>query len=126
MKPCGVRIWTTDLEKTRSFYTKVLPFTVKVDGAADGFVIIGTESIDLILEADDGEWSARHTALSFWVDDIHATADEMKAKGAEFVSDPEQQFWGGWLADFKDCTGNTLTLVQNPDSRTKVSQLSLR
>jgi len=23
------------------------------------------------------------------------------------------QGWGGWLADFKDCSGNTLTLVQN-------------
>jgi len=104
-----------DLEKSRSFYTEVLPFAVKVDGIDDGFVIIGTESIDLILEADDGEWSARHIALSFWVDDIHATADEMKAKGVEFFSGPEQQFWDEWLADFKDCKGNTLTLVQNPD-----------
>ncbi|MEM9282804.1 MAG: VOC family protein [Verrucomicrobiota bacterium] len=115
MKPCGVRIWTDDLAKSRAFYTEVLPFKVNVDGMADGFVIIGTDSIDLILEADDGGWSARHTALSFWVDDIHATTDELKEKGVEFVSGPEQQFWGGWLADFKDCTGNTLTLVQNAD-----------
>ncbi|NRB75919.1 MAG: hypothetical protein HRU46_16285 [Verrucomicrobiales bacterium] len=64
MKPCGVCTGTTDLEKSRLFYTEVLPFTVKVDGIDDGFIIIGTESIDLILEADDGEWSARHTALS--------------------------------------------------------------
>lgn len=115
MKPCGVRIWTEDLAESRAFYTEVLPFTVKVDGEKDGFVIIGTPSIDLLLEADDGTWTGRHTALSFWVDDIQASHKELTGKGVEFVSGPEQQFWGGWLADFKDCSGNILTLVQNPD-----------
>jgi predicted enzyme related to lactoylglutathione lyase len=114
MRPCAVRIWTTDLEKSRAFYTETLPFEVKIDGAEDGYIIIGTPSIDLLLEADDGEWSARHTALSFWVDDIHDTFHELTEKGVEFVCEPEQQFWGGWLADFKDCSGNILTLVQNP------------
>jgi len=35
-------------------------------------------------------------------------------KGVEFVEEPTRQFWGGWLADFRDPTGNVLTLVQNP------------
>ncbi len=115
MKPCGIRIWTNDLVKSRAFYSEVLPFEVKIDGAEDGYVIIGTDSIDLILGNDDGEWSARHTGLSFWVDDIQASYREMASKGVAFVGEPEQQFWGGWLVDFKDCSGNTLTLVQNPD-----------
>lgn len=114
MKPCAVRIWTDDLAASRSFYTEVLPFEVKIDGTDDGFVIFGTPSIDILLEADEGEWVGRFTALSFWVDDIHATHRDLVAKGVEFVEEPQQQFWGGWLADFKDNRGNVLTLVQNP------------
>ena len=56
MKPCGVRIWTDKLAESRRFYSEVLPFEMKIDGESDGYVIIGTPSIDLILEADDGEW----------------------------------------------------------------------
>ncbi len=115
MKPCGVRIWTDKLAESRQFYSQVLPFEVKIDGEGDGYVIIGTQSVDLILESDEGEWVGRHTALSFWVDDIHESHRELTGKGVEFVSGPEQQFWGGWLADFKDNVGNVLTLVQNPN-----------
>ena len=115
MKPCGFRIWTDDLAASRAFYTGVLPFQVKVDGFDQGWVIVGTPTIDLILESDDGAESSRYTGLSFWVDDIHATHRDLSGKGVHFVSDPQQQEWGGWLVDFKDCTGNTLTLVQNPD-----------
>lgn len=115
MKPCGIRIWTDKLEESRAFYTETLPFKVNVDGSDQGWIIIGTPSIDLILEADAGAESSRYIGLSFWVDDIQATYGELTEKGVEFVSEPKQQEWGGWLADFKDCTGNTLTLVQNPD-----------
>lgn len=116
MKPCAARIWTDSLEKSLQFYTEVLPFSVKIDGSKDGWIIVGTPSIDLILESDDGEWSSRYIGLSFWVDDIQQTYAELSEKGVEFVVPPKRQDWGGWLADFKDCTGNTLTLVQNPTS----------
>jgi len=115
MKPCGIRIWTDQLEKTRAFYTETLPFEVKIDGSEDGWIIVGTPTIDLILENDDGSESSRYIGLSFWVEDIEATYRDLKAKKVEFVSRPTEQEWGGWLADFKDCTGNVLTLVQNPD-----------
>lgn len=116
MRPCAVRIWTNRLEKSLRFYTEILPFSIKIDGSEDGWIIIGTPSIDLILEADDGEWSARYIGLSFWVDDIRQTHVALCDQGVEFVAPPKQQDWGGWLADFKDCTGNILTLVQNPSS----------
>ncbi len=115
MKPCAVRIWTDRLEESRDFYTKVLPFVVKVDGTADGWIILGTDSIDLILERDGGDWSARYTALSLWVDDIHETVRQLRNRGVNIVSGPTRQDWGGWLCDFQDNTGNTLTLVQNPE-----------
>ena len=113
MKPCAVRIWTDNLEKTRAFYTETLPFEMKFDGADQGWIIVETPSIDLILEADDGGSGSRYVGLSFWVDDIQETYRELSGKGVEFVDQPRKQEWGGWLADFKDCTGNTLTLVQN-------------
>ena len=54
--------------------------------------------------------------------DIQSTYRELKEKGVEFVSTPEQQEWGGWLVDFKDTTGNTLTFVQNgPKGQSHVS-----
>ena len=115
MKPCGVRIWTDRLEESRDFYTKTLPFQVNFDGSDQGWIIIGTETIDLILEKDEGEWVGRFTALSLFVDDIHATVDELREEEVEIVSGPSQQEWGGGLCDFKDNVGNTLTLVQNPE-----------
>lgn len=113
MKPCGVRIWTDRLPESRDFYTQTLPFEIKFDGFEDGWVIIGTPTIDLILEADDGIESSRYVGLSFRVDDIQHSYMELQSKGVEFVNPPVKQEWGGWLADFKDCTGNVLTLVQD-------------
>ncbi|MDA7922013.1 VOC family protein [Verrucomicrobiales bacterium] len=115
MKPCGLRIWTNRLAESRAFYTEILPFKVNFGGSDQGWIIIGTPSIDLILESDEGAESSRYTGLSFWVDDIQTTYRDLSEKGVEFVSPPQKQEWGGWLADFRDCTGNTLTLVQNPD-----------
>lgn len=114
MKPCGIRIWTTDLEASRLFYTETLSFTLKIDGARDGWIIIGTPTIDLIVEIGGKEEASRYVGLSFRVDDIHAVYDDLREREVYFVSPPAQQPWGGWLADFKDCSGNTLTLVQNP------------
>jgi predicted enzyme related to lactoylglutathione lyase len=46
------------------------------------------------------------------VDDIHAEAKRLADAGVEFIREPEQESWGGWVATFKDPDGNLLQLLQ--------------
>ena len=47
--------------------------------------------------------------LSFWCDDVVATAKIMKSKGVEFEADPKKESWGT-SAIFKDPDGNKFVL----------------
>ena len=47
--------------------------------------------------------------LSFWCDDVFATAKIMKANGVEFEKDPKSESWGT-SAIFKDVDGNKFVL----------------
>jgi catechol 2,3-dioxygenase-like lactoylglutathione lyase family enzyme len=48
-------------------------------------------------------------SISFWCDDVFATADVMKQKGVVFAQDPKKEHWGT-SAVFKDPEGNTYVL----------------
>jgi len=47
--------------------------------------------------------------MSFWCDDVFATAKIMKANGVEFEKDPKSESWGT-SAIFKDVDGNKFVL----------------
>jgi catechol 2,3-dioxygenase-like lactoylglutathione lyase family enzyme len=47
--------------------------------------------------------------VSFWCDDVMATAKIMKSKGVEFTQDPKSEEWGT-AAIFKDPDGNQFVL----------------
>jgi hypothetical protein len=47
--------------------------------------------------------------MSFWCDDVFATAKAMKAKGVEFEKDPKKEDWGT-SSIFKDVDGNKFVL----------------
>jgi lactoylglutathione lyase len=47
--------------------------------------------------------------LSFVADDVEETARELKAKGVEFVQEPQKADWGT-AAIFKDPDGNQFVL----------------
>jgi catechol 2,3-dioxygenase-like lactoylglutathione lyase family enzyme len=47
--------------------------------------------------------------LSFWCDDVFATAKIMKSRGVEFAQDPKTEDWGT-AAIFKDVDGNKFVL----------------
>jgi catechol 2,3-dioxygenase-like lactoylglutathione lyase family enzyme len=49
------------------------------------------------------------TSISFWCDDVFATADAMKKKGVVFAKDPKKEQWGS-SAVFKDPDGNLFVL----------------
>ncbi len=48
-------------------------------------------------------------SLSFWCEDVFATAKVMKAKGVEFAKEPIKEHWGS-VAIFKDPDGNQFVL----------------
>jgi len=50
------------------------------------------------------------TSISFWSDDIFATAAAMKRKGVVFAQDPRKEQWG-ISAIFKDPDGNMFVLA---------------
>jgi catechol 2,3-dioxygenase-like lactoylglutathione lyase family enzyme len=47
--------------------------------------------------------------LTFWCDDVMATAKILKAKGVEFAQEPKTEVWGT-MGIFKDPDGNQFVL----------------
>ena len=84
-----------------------------------GFVVYSAGTPNLVVEVSalideiSGEkLVGRLTALSFRVSDINAEYTRLVSTGTSFLSPPEKQSWGGWLAHFNDPDNNVLTLVQ--------------
>jgi predicted enzyme related to lactoylglutathione lyase len=48
-------------------------------------------------------------SMSFWCDDVFATAKTLKAKGVTFAQDPKSETWGS-SAIFQDPDGNRMVL----------------
>jgi predicted enzyme related to lactoylglutathione lyase len=44
-------------------------------------------------------------SMTFWTDDVFATAEQMKKKGVELAAEPKKEVWGT-MAKFKDPDGN--------------------
>lgn len=121
MKLGAARIFVRDIVEARSFYVDRLGLTVETCDDEHGFCMFDTGSTKLIVEAigsdadeDDQQLVGRFTGLSFPVEDIKSKHQQLAAKGIEFTGTPELQYWGGWLATFKDPSGNGLQLVQQP------------
>jgi catechol 2,3-dioxygenase-like lactoylglutathione lyase family enzyme len=121
MNISAVRLWVTDINAAKTFYRDTLQLALTNDWSEHGACVFTAGSITLVVEAADAQTSAdegglvgRLTGISFAVADIHAEVARLKARGVRFDHEPEQQYWGGWLAWFKDPTGNVLELVQNP------------
>ena len=47
--------------------------------------------------------------ITFWADNVEATARELKSKGVQFVMEPKREDWGT-AAAFQDVDGNTFVL----------------
>jgi len=54
------------------------------------------------------------TGISFFVDDMQATYEDLKKKGVRFHLAPRKEKWGGTLANFEDPDGNQFFLLQMP------------
>ena len=98
------------------FFTEKLGFKVATDQPFNEkqrwieLMIPGADT-GLVLFTPDGHESrvGDFQPLSFWCDDVFATAKVMKSKGVEFEADTKKESWGT-SAIFKDVDGNKFVL----------------
>ena len=106
----------TDQDRALKFWTEAVgmkvatdqPFNekqrwieLKIPGADTGISLFTPEGH----EGRIGQFQS----ISFWCDDVFATADAMKRKGTVFAQEPKKEHWGT-SAVFKDADGNTYVL----------------
>jgi catechol 2,3-dioxygenase-like lactoylglutathione lyase family enzyme len=98
------------------FYTEKLGFKVVTDQPfTDGqrwieLLIPGAES-GLALFTPKGHENriGDFQSLSFWCEDVFATAKVLKSKGVAFAQEPKTEVWGS-MAIFRDPDGNQFVL----------------
>jgi catechol 2,3-dioxygenase-like lactoylglutathione lyase family enzyme len=98
------------------FYTEKLGFKVLTDQPFTDkqrwieLLIPGAES-KLALFTPEGHENriGGFQPLTFWCDDIFATAKILKSKGVEFAQEPKTEVWGT-MGIFKDLDGNQFVL----------------
>jgi predicted enzyme related to lactoylglutathione lyase len=111
-----VNVPVKDQDRALEFYTKKLGFRVMTDAPFDGaqrWIELGIPRAEtrLVLFTADGQQAmiGGFMNLSFVADDVEETARELKAKGVEFIQEPEKADWGT-AAIFKDPDGNRFVL----------------
>jgi catechol 2,3-dioxygenase-like lactoylglutathione lyase family enzyme len=96
---CHTLIYSDDAEATRAFFRDVLGFPNVDAGTGDlNWLIFRTGPSELGVHPtgslQDGSATTRHHAISFIVDDLESTMAELRAKGADFRSGPDDHGYG--------------------------------
>jgi catechol 2,3-dioxygenase-like lactoylglutathione lyase family enzyme len=94
---CHTLIYSDDPDATRAFFRDVLGFPNVEAGPGDGgWLVFRTGPSELGVHPTSGEGfsSPRHHAISFIVDDLQTTMAELREKGAEFSSGPDDHGYG--------------------------------
>jgi catechol 2,3-dioxygenase-like lactoylglutathione lyase family enzyme len=104
-------------DKALDFYTSKLGFKVITDSPFGGdqrWIELGAARAEtrLVLFTAPGQEQmiGGFMNVTFMADDVEATAKEMKARGVEFVQEPQKADWGT-TAIFKDADGNQFVLA---------------
>ena len=110
----GVTLWTDDLERMFDVYHDVLH--LPLHSRHDDFIAFELGEIRFNIgrhsEISGGSKDPYRVMPHFGVEDIHAEAMRLTCFGVEFIRQPAQEAWGGWVATFKDPDGNILQLLQ--------------
>jgi catechol 2,3-dioxygenase-like lactoylglutathione lyase family enzyme len=105
----------TDQNRALAFYTETLGFRLLTDQPFNDkqrwieLGIAGSDTRIVLFRFDNGLQPGIQMNVTFWTDDVEATARELKNKGVEFVMDPKKADWGT-AAIFKDIDGNSFVL----------------
>jgi predicted enzyme related to lactoylglutathione lyase len=113
-----VSIPVHDQDRALAFYTEKLGCRVVTDapmGPGPGqrwielaFPRAETEIVLFTAPGQEG-WIGNFLNISFWTDDVFATAAELEARGVEMVRGAKKEPWGS-SAIFKDSEGNQFVL----------------
>jgi catechol 2,3-dioxygenase-like lactoylglutathione lyase family enzyme len=112
-----------DLNKAREFYEGTLGLSVEVLDDEHGLTRLKLADGDAVLMYLSAEMTpASYTMLNFEVDDIDAAVDELSERGVVFERYESFQHDekgivrapGPQIAWFKDPSGNTLSVLQQP------------
>ena len=123
-------IYVTDQDEALDFYSNKLGFEVRTDAKMGDFrwLTVGPKGQDLeivLMKPAPGMMMDDETldqvmalvskgalgAGVFDTDDCHATYEQLKAKGVEFMSEPQERPYG-IEATFKDTSGNWFSLTE--------------
>lgn len=106
--------WPTKIEHSRSTRTcwasvcsQINPSTKSNAGWNLG--IAGADTRIVLFRFGEKLQPGGQLNVTLWADDVEATAQELKAKGVEFVMDPKRMPYGT-TSIFKDIDGNCLVL----------------
>jgi len=106
---------TRDQDRALKFYTEKLGFRVMTDQpfGAQRWIELGIPGAEsqVVLFKPPGQEDriGGFQPLTFWTDDVFATAQALKSKGVEFTSDPKKEDLGT-SSIFKDPDGNQFVL----------------
>lgn len=105
----------TNQDRALAFYTEKLGFRLVTDqpySDEQRWIELGIPGADtrivLFRFGEDLKPGAKMN-VTFWADDVEATARELKSKGVEFVMEPKREEWGT-AAAFRDVDGNCFVL----------------
>jgi catechol 2,3-dioxygenase-like lactoylglutathione lyase family enzyme len=119
-----------DLDQAKEFYVEVLGFEVGIDEVMDGFRWLtvhapGNPELPMMLvvpeppAVEEAIAEQLHSLMArgylglgaLATDDCRATYEALRAKGVEFIEEPEERFYGVDAA-FRDPFGNHWRLTQ--------------
>jgi catechol 2,3-dioxygenase-like lactoylglutathione lyase family enzyme len=111
-----VGIPVTDQDRALQFWTEAIGMKVTTDqpfNEKQRWIELKVPGADtgISLFTPDGHQNriGQFQSISFWADDVFATADTLKKKGVVFAQDPKKEHWGT-SAVFKDPDGNMYVL----------------
>ncbi|GAB7386273.1 VOC family protein [Bacillaceae bacterium] len=105
-----------DQQKAKEFWTEKAGFEVRAEhpmGPNAYWLEVAPKnaqtSIVIYPRSMMKDWQERKPSIVFACEDIQQTYETMKAKGVEFLGEPQQMAWGTYV-QFKDIDGNEFVL----------------
>jgi catechol 2,3-dioxygenase-like lactoylglutathione lyase family enzyme len=103
-----VSIPVSNQEVSLKFYTEKMGFKVATDQPfGEGQLLIPGSDTNIALFTPQGHENriGGFQPVTFWCDDVFATAKVMQSKGVELTAEPRKESWGT-MGIFKDPDGN--------------------
>ena len=113
----GVTLWTDDLERLVKFYRDSLGLVLHSHHGDFANFDFGDVRLNLGLH-DGVQGRSRdpyRIMVHLGVRDIQGMHRRLSDRGVQFIRQPEQEHWGGWVATFLDPDGNVLQLIQQTE-----------